>query len=59
MIGDFGFLFIDVLLVLLIIERLLASREKKSILQKLNMVIGTFFSDFQIFFGPYSISRRN
>ncbi len=45
MIGDFGFLFIDVLLVLLIIERLLASREKKSILQKLNMVIGTFFSE--------------
>ncbi len=45
MIGDFGFLFIDVLLVLLIIERLLASREKRSILQKLNMVIGTFFSE--------------
>jgi hypothetical protein len=45
MIGDFGFLFIDVLLVLLIIERLLASREKKSILYKLNMVIGTFFSE--------------
>lgn len=45
MIGDFGFLFLDVLLVLLIIERLLASREKKSILQKLNMVIGTFFSE--------------
>jgi hypothetical protein len=45
LIGDFGFLFIDVLLVLLIIERLLASREKKSILQKLNMVIGTFFSE--------------
>jgi hypothetical protein len=45
MIGDFGFLFIDVLLVLLIIERLLASKEKKSILQKLNMVIGTFFSE--------------
>jgi hypothetical protein len=45
MIGDFGFLFLDVLLVLLIIERLLATREKKSILQKLNMVIGTFFSE--------------
>jgi hypothetical protein len=45
MIGDFGFLFLDVLLVLLIIERLLASREKKSILHKLNMVIGTFFSE--------------
>jgi hypothetical protein len=45
MIGDFGFLFIDVLLVLLIIERLLSIREKKSMLQKLNMVIGTFFSE--------------
>ncbi len=45
MIGDFGFLFLDVLLVLLIIERLLASREKKSIMHKLNMVIGTFFSE--------------
>jgi hypothetical protein len=45
MIGDFGFLFIDVLLVLLIIERLLSMREKKSMLQKLNMVIGTFFSE--------------
>jgi len=45
MIGDFGFLFLDVLLVLLIIERLLSSKEKKSILHKLNMVIGTFFSE--------------
>jgi hypothetical protein len=45
MIGDFGFLFLDVLLVLLIIERLLTSREKKSIMHKLNMVIGTFFSE--------------
>lgn len=45
MIGDFGFLFLDVLLVLLIIERLLAGREKRSILQKMNMVIGTFFSE--------------
>lgn len=48
MIGDFGFLFLDVLLVLLIIERLLASREKKSVLHKLNMVIGTFFSEVGI-----------
>ncbi len=44
MIGDFGFLFLDVLLVLLIIERLLSGREKKAMIQKLNMVIGTFFS---------------
>ena len=45
MIGDFGFLFIDVLMVLIVIERLLAGREKKAMLQKLNMVIGTFFSE--------------
>ncbi len=45
MIGDFGFLFIDVLLVMLVIERLLVARERKSKLQKLNMVIGTFFSE--------------
>jgi len=45
MIGDFGFLFLDVLLVLLIMERLLSGREKKAMLQKLNMVIGTFFSE--------------
>jgi hypothetical protein len=48
MIGDFGFLFIDVLLVLLIIERLLSGRERKAMLQKLNMVIGTFFSEVGI-----------
>jgi hypothetical protein len=45
MIGDFGFLFIDVLLVMLIIERLLSRRAKRDIMQKLNMVIGTFFSE--------------
>jgi hypothetical protein len=45
MIGDFGFLFLDVLLVILFIERLLNRREKKAILQKLNMVIGAFFSE--------------
>jgi len=45
MIGDFGFLFLDVLLVILLIERLLSRREKRSIVNKLNMVIGTFFSE--------------
>lgn len=45
MIGDFGFLFLDVLLVILFIERLLSRREKRSIMKKLNMVIGTFFSE--------------
>jgi len=45
MVGDFGFLFLDVLLVILFIERLLTQREKKSIRKKLNMVIGAFFSE--------------
>ena len=45
MLGDFGFLFLDVLLVILFIERLLSRREKRSIMNKLNMVIGTFFSE--------------
>ena len=45
MIGDLGFLFLDVLLVILLIERLLSRREKRSIMNKLNMVIGTFFSE--------------
>jgi len=45
MIGDFGFLFLDVLLVIILIERLLTKREKEMILKKLNMVIGAFFSE--------------
>jgi len=45
MIGDFGFLFLDVLLVVLLIERLLARKEKQAIRNKLNMVIGSFFSE--------------
>jgi len=45
MIGDIGFLFLDVLLVILFIERVFARREKRAIMNKLNMVIGTFFSE--------------
>lgn len=45
MIGDMGFLFLDVLLVLLVIESLLNQREKRILLNKLNMIIGTFFSE--------------
>ena len=45
MIGDFGFLFIDVLLVVLFVERILSRREKQAMMKKLNMVIGTFFSE--------------
>ncbi|OGD17548.1 MAG: hypothetical protein A2Y69_09535 [Candidatus Aminicenantes bacterium RBG_13_59_9] len=45
MIGDLAFLFIDILVVILFIEKLLERREKKSRLNKLNMVVGTFFSE--------------
>ena len=45
LIGDVAFVFIEVLLVTLIIHRLLSEREKRGRLEKLNMVIGAFFSD--------------
>ena len=45
LLGDIAFVFFEVLLVTLIIHRLLTEREKKSRLEKLNMVIGTFFSE--------------
>ncbi|KPK72110.1 hypothetical protein AMJ87_05645 [candidate division WOR_3 bacterium SM23_60] len=45
LVGDIAFVFIEVLLVTLIIHRLLGEREKRSMLEKMNMVIGTFFSE--------------
>ncbi|TES89729.1 MAG: hypothetical protein E3J88_05405 [Anaerolineales bacterium] len=45
LIGDIAFVFIEVLLVTLIIHRLLSGREKRTRLEKLNMVIGAFFSE--------------
>jgi len=45
LIGDVAFLFINVLVVTLVIEQLLAQREKRVLMKKLNMVIGIFFSD--------------
>jgi len=45
LIGDIAFVFIEVLLVTLIIHQLLDQQEKRSKLHKLNMVIGTFFSE--------------
>jgi hypothetical protein len=45
LLGDLAFLFIDVLVVILIIENLLERREKKSMMKKMNMVIGIFFSE--------------
>jgi hypothetical protein len=43
--GDLAFVFIEVLLVTLIIHRLLGEREKRTRLEKLNIVIGVFFSE--------------
>ena len=48
MLGDLAFLPIEVLLVTIIVHRLLSQREKKIMLEKLNMVIETFFSEVGI-----------
>jgi len=45
LLSDIAFLFLNVLVVVLLIEGLLEQREKKAILKKMNMVIGTFFSE--------------
>lgn len=45
MLGDIAFLPIEVLLVTIIVHRLLDVREKRSRMEKLNMVIGAFFSE--------------
>jgi len=45
MIGDIAFVPIEVLLVTLLIHRVLELREKRSRMEKLNMVIGAFFSE--------------
>ncbi len=45
MLGDVAFLPVEVLFVTLIINQLLSIREKRVKLKKLNMVIGTFFSE--------------
>ncbi len=45
MLQDFAFVPISVLLVTLILEGVLSSREKKSLQTKLYMVIGTFFTE--------------
>ncbi len=43
--GNLAFVFIQVLLVTVVLEQFLQYREKKELLAKLNMVIGTFFSE--------------
>ena len=46
LIGDIAFVFIEVLMVTMIIHHLLHQREKRTHLEKMNMVIETFFSEF-------------
>jgi len=45
MVGDLAFLPLEVFLVVIVIERIIARREKGAILQKLNMVVGAFYSE--------------
>lgn len=45
LIGDIAFLFLDVLIVMLVLHRLLVYREKQLLIKKLNMVIGVFFNE--------------
>jgi hypothetical protein len=45
LIGDIAFVFIEVLMVTLVIHTLLNMREKRERLEKLNMLIGVFFSE--------------
>lgn len=45
LVGDLGFLPLEVFLVVFVVERILSRREKQAVLYKLNMVIGAFFSE--------------
>jgi hypothetical protein len=45
LVEDVAFLFIQVLLATVILQRILIAREKRAMLKKLNMVIGAFFSE--------------
>ncbi|NSW58210.1 MAG: hypothetical protein HPY44_19560 [Armatimonadetes bacterium] len=45
LLGDIAFLPVDILVLVLIVERVLADRERRARAHKLNMVIGAFFSE--------------
>lgn len=45
LLGDVAFLFLQVAIVTLVIDRLLRNRERRAMRRKLNMVIGAFFSE--------------
>jgi len=48
LVGDIAFVPVEVLLVTLIIHHLLEKKEKRSLVKKLNMLIGAFFSEVGI-----------
>ncbi|MFP4169897.1 MAG: hypothetical protein ACLFUV_02585 [Methanomassiliicoccales archaeon] len=45
MIGDIGFAFMEVLLITILIHQVIERREKRERMEKMNMVIGAFFSE--------------
>jgi hypothetical protein len=45
LLGDLAFLPLEVFLVVIVIERIIARREQQVIMQKLNMVVGAFYSE--------------
>ena len=45
MLGDFAFMPLEVFIVIIVIERLLTRREQRAVRQKLNMVVGSFYSE--------------
>jgi len=45
LIGDIAFVFLEVLMVTMVLHQLLHYRERKTMMNKLNMVIGVFFSE--------------
>jgi len=45
LVGDLGFLFLEVAIVTFCIDRMMRARERQSTMRKLNMVIGAFFSE--------------
>lgn len=47
LVGDLAFLPLEVFLVVIVIERVLARREKQAIMQKLNMVVGAFLARWE------------
>lgn len=48
LLGDIAFLPIEILVVAVVVERLLSRQEHRSLVNKLNMLVGTFFSELGI-----------